>query len=128
MRTEQPKTIFIVDDDELFTTMLSNYLLKNPLYTIKTFSTGEECLLQLQEHPDIIILDYSLNSVFKDAANGLQILEAVRKLDKHVHVIMLSSQERYGIAVQTIAKGAEQYVVKSTEAFKEVSEIIRQLN
>ena len=128
MPQEQAKSIFIVDDDELFTTMLSNYLSKNPLYQIQSFSTGEDALARLNDHPDIIILDYSLNSVFKDAANGLQVLEAIRKLDKHVHVIMLSSQERYGIAVQTIAKGAEQYVVKSTEAFKEVSDIIRQLN
>ena len=128
MQPEHAKSIFIVDDDELFTDMLANYLAKNPLYTIRTFNTGEACLPELQQHPDIIILDYSLNSIFKDAANGLQILEAIRKLDKHVHVIMLSSQERYGIALQTIAKGAEQYVVKGTEAFKEVADIIRQLN
>lgn len=128
MQNEKPKNIFIVDDDALFTEMLANYLAKNPLYIIRTFSTGEACLPELQQHPDIIILDYSLNSEFKDAANGLQILEAIRKLNKHVHVIMLSSQERYGIALQTIAKGAEQYVVKGTSAFKEVEDIIRQLN
>jgi DNA-binding NarL/FixJ family response regulator len=40
---------------------------------------------------------------------------------------MLSSQERYAIALQTIQKGAEQYVMKDEEAFGKIASIIREI-
>ncbi len=125
MHKDHPKKIFVVDDDELFANMLKDHLAKNPMHTVTAFNTGEDCVKELlHNHPDIIVLDFFLNSEFKDALNGLQILDVIRKLDKDVHVIMLSSQERYGVALQTIAHGAERYVIKGPDAFKEVDAVI----
>lgn len=121
---QQPKKIFIVDDDIMLTEALSDYLTRKTPHKIHVFHTGEECLASLSEHPDIIILDYYLNTIQKDAANGMEILTSIRKQDKHIHVIMLSSQERYGIALQTIQKGAEQYVIKDTDSFQKIEEMI----
>ncbi len=121
---QQPKKIFIVDDDIMLTEALSDYLTRKTPHKIRVFHTGEECLTSLSEHPDIIILDYYLNTIQKDAANGMEILTSIRKQDKHIHVIMLSSQERYGIALQTIQKGAEQYVIKDTDSFQKIEEMI----
>lgn len=123
--SETHKIIFIVDDDELHATMLRDELAKNPGYDLRVFHTGEDCIKELLHvHPNVIILDFYLNSVYKDALNGLQILDVIRKLDKHVHVIMLSSQERYGLALQTIQHGAERYVIKGENSFQEVSDIL----
>lgn len=121
---QQPKKIFIVDDDIMQTEALADYLTRKTAHKIQVFHTGEECLSRLSEHPDIIILDYYLNTIQKDAANGMEILTAIRKQDKHIHVIMLSSQERYGIALQTIQKGAEQYVIKDIDSFQKIEEMI----
>jgi len=121
------KLIFIVDDDEFFSQMLNDHLSKNPLYTIEIFGTGEECIKNLGNEPDVIILDYYLNNVTPDAANGLQILQEIKKIDDNSCVIMLSSQEHYGKALQTIAKGALEYVVKDNEAFKKIDEILASL-
>jgi CheY-like chemotaxis protein len=130
MHTEKSKKIFVVDDDEFYANMLKDHLSENNLYTVDIFLTGEECVKQLSDNnnPDIIILDYVMNSEFKDAANGLQILDTIRKIDKHVHVIMLSGQEKYGIALQTIAHGAEQYVIKGRDSFAELDAIVKQLH
>lgn len=124
---QQPKKIFIVDDDIMLTEALTDYLTRKTPHTIHVFHTGEECLTNLSEHPDIVILDYYLNTVQKDAANGMEILTGIRKQDKHIHVIMLSSQERYGIALQTIQKGAEQYVIKDTDSFQKIAEMIEEM-
>jgi two-component system, OmpR family, response regulator len=86
------KKIFIVDDDMLLATMLADHLRSIFRHQVMTFSTGEECLSRLKERPDLMILDYHLNSVENDAADGLRILEKIKKQDVHVHVIMLSSQ------------------------------------
>jgi DNA-binding NarL/FixJ family response regulator len=125
MDLERPKKIFIVDDDTMLTEALKDYLTRKTLNEIHIFNTGEECLKHLTENPEFIILDYYLNSVQKDAANGMEILQVIRKHYPDIHVIMLSSQERYAIALQTIQKGAEQYVVKDENAFGKIASMIR---
>ena len=128
MTNTAKKNIFIVDDDVLFAKMLSNCVSKNGQNTVRLFTTGEACLEALSENPDIIILDFYLNSVSKNAADGSQILETIKKRNSGIHVIMLSSQESYGTALKTIIKGAEQYVIKSKDAIDEIENIIKKLN
>lgn len=118
------KKIFVVDDDEMIRAMLSDNLKKNPMNQVETFSTGEECLANLNKLPDVIVLDYQLNSVDPNAGDGLQILEQIKKANKQLCVIMLSSQTQYSKAVQTVVKGALEYVVKDDNAFKRVEKII----
>jgi two-component system OmpR family response regulator len=122
------KNIFVVDDDEMMAMMLSDHLSKNPLHNVHVFNTGEDCLKNLSLSPDIIILDYQLNNIAADAANGMEILQQVMKLTKGVHVIMLSSQDEYGKAMQTIVKGALEYVVKSDDAFARIDHILESEN
>ena len=124
MELGKPKKIFIVDDDTMLTDALTDFLTRKTPNHIRVFSTGEECLRHLEEKPDVIILDYYLNSVQKDAANGMEILQVIKKHYPELHVIMLSSQERYVVALQTIQKGAEQYVVKDGDAFGKIASII----
>ncbi len=120
-----PKNIFIVDEDNTLTKALKDYLTKqNAHNTVHIFHTGEACLKHLSDAPDVIILDYILNHVHKNAANGLQILETIKKHHPDIHVIMLSSQSHYAVAVQTIQKGAEQYVIKGDDAFEKIAEML----
>src|SRR6188474_3311830 len=125
MEFQKPKRIFIVDDDVMLTEALTDYLTRKANHNIRTFHTGEECLNHLTEHPDVIILDYFLNSVQKSAANGMEVLQTIKKHFPQIHIIMLSSQERIGIAMQTIQKGAEQYVIKDEDAFEKIDGMIR---
>ncbi len=118
------RNIFVVDDDEMMAQMLSDHLQKKPFNKVSIFHTGEDCIAHLAENPDVVILDYQLDSIVENAGNGLQILEKIKKLDKSVTVIMLSSQDQYGKALQTIQKGALEYVVKNNDAFKRIDVIL----
>ncbi len=118
------KKIFIVDDNEMFAEMVRDHLSQYPRFTTRIFNTGEECLRHMHDNPDLVILDYHLNDVFKDAADGLAILEKIKKEAPGVTVIMLSSQGKYTVAAQTISKGAIQYVVKDENAFQNISKIV----
>ncbi len=124
MKFGPPKKIFIVDDDEMLTMALSDYLTRDIKHEIHVFHTGEECVKNLYESPDIIILDYFLNSVKEDASTGLEILQAIRKHLPKVRVIMLSSLDSYNKASQTIQRGAEQFVMKGEKAFDEIASLI----
>jgi len=126
MQNKLVKKIFVVDDDEMLSTALEDYLKRKTLHEVMLFNTGEDCLKHLKDEPDIIVLDYNLNSVYKDAANGIQILEAIKKLDAHIKVIMLSSQEAYGTALQTISKGATEYIIKDEDAFEKIATLCNQ--
>ena len=117
---EALKKIFVVDDDEMLSMALEDFLERKANYDVHLFNTGEECLEHLDEQPDIIILDYNLNSVKKDAANGLIILETIKKLNDNIKIVMLSSQDATWIVVQTVKMGASEYVVKDEHAFEKI--------
>lgn len=122
----KPK-VFIVDDEPLLSEMLTDYLLgHNPNLVIRSFLTGEACLKNLYEKPAIVILDYNLNSRERDAANGLEILKEIKRKYKTTPVIMLSSQESYSKASQTIGYGAIHYVIKGQEAFEKIQKLIEE--
>lgn len=91
------------------------------------FGTGEECVEHLVEEPDAVILDYHLNLVKQDAADSLEILQQIKKFNKGICVIMLSSQKQYSKAAQTIMKGALEYVVKDDNAFQNIDTILASL-
>jgi len=123
----KPKKVFVVDDDEMFAKMLTDHLSASHPYDFHLFTTGEDCLTRLSEKPDAIILDYYLNSEGKNATDGMQILQAIKKQNRHIPVIMLSGQESYRVAAQTIAKGAVQYVMKGKGSFAEIHNILSAL-
>lgn len=119
-------SIFIVDDEPLLTEMLSDYLKeKDSTFSVKSFPTGEACLQSLNDNPDLIVLDYYLNSKEKEAANGIDILKAVKEKNKALPVVMLSSQKSYSTAAQTIMYGAVHYVIKGKDAFNDIYELIK---
>jgi CheY-like chemotaxis protein len=117
------KKVFIVDDDEMMAMALEDHLTQNTLHEIHVFTTGEECIRNLRLQPDIIILDYHLNSIKKEAANGMAIMEAIKKLNRDIPVILFSSQDAYSVALQSINKGATKYVIKDEKAFDNITEI-----
>ncbi|MES2704009.1 MAG: response regulator [Bacteroidota bacterium] len=120
MSRKMVKKVFVVDDDEMMAMALEDHLTRNTLHEIFIFSTGEECIRNLRMQPDIIILDYNLNSVTKEAADGMKILEAIKKLNKQIPIILFSSQDAYSVALQSINKGATQYVIKNEDAFDNI--------
>lgn len=117
--------IFIVDDDTLYLMALEQSILnKLPSIKIKTFLTGESCLQQMKLKPDIVILDYFLNSNVAYAWNGLTILKQIKKLNPKTKVIMVSAQDSLDIAVKCIDNGSFDYISKSESAFVKINNVL----
>ncbi|MEZ5174301.1 MAG: response regulator [Bacteroidia bacterium] len=121
------RKIFIVDDDEMLSMMLEDHLSKSFEYDFTCFPTGEACLDSLNPEPDMIILDFNLDSVEENAANGLEILQKIKSLNRNILVVMYSSQKQYGKALQTISNGAVEYVMKDENAFANIEKIIHRM-
>jgi two-component system OmpR family response regulator len=124
MNYARPRKIFLVDDNEFQLTALADFLATGSTHEISTFGTGEACLAMLHLNPDVVVLDYNLDSVDRNAANGLSILERIKKYNPAIQVIILSSQEKYAVALQTVSKGAAHYVLKGEDAFEKVKGLI----
>jgi two-component system, OmpR family, response regulator len=122
--TKPMTTIFLVDDDMVFLKMMQVQLMEDPTFKIQTFPTGEKCLANLSVQPDIIILDFHLNGIEKEAKNGLETLDLIREFNKDLPVIMLSSQDKIEVAISCMHHGAMDYIVKSETAFFRVKQAI----
>ena len=116
--------LFLVDDDVDFLKLLRLQLLQQHDMIIETFSTGELCIQHLSNNPDIIIVDYNLDSVQKDAMNGIETLDKIKSLNADIPVIMLSSQDKIEVAIDCMHHRASDYVVKSETAFLRLQKII----
>jgi DNA-binding NtrC family response regulator len=109
--------LFLVDDDALFLKSLEIEFADNTESIIKTFPTGELCLDNISQNPDVIILDYHLNSIDKNAINGLETLDRIKTANQTIPVVMLSSQDKIEVAVNCMKHQAFDYIVKSETAF-----------
>ncbi len=109
--------LFLVDDDAVFLKLLEFEFLQEADLIIETYPTGELCLQHISNNPDVVILDYHLNGIDKDAMDGLETLDKIKAYDPKIPVIMLSSQDKIDVAVNCMHHHAYDYVVKSETAF-----------
>lgn len=129
MKKETKIKIFLVDDDAVFLKLLEIDFQQHADYIVKTFATGELCLANLSFNPDVVILDYHLDGIDKNAMNGIQTLDKIKDYNPDIAVVMLSSQDKIEVAVDCMHHLAFDYVVKSETAFfrleKNISTIFR---
>ena len=99
--------ILIVDDEPGILTTLSQILGDEGYRTVVTTS-GEEALhLFREQRPDVIFLD-----IWLPDWDGLETLQALRDVDPHVMVIMMSGHGTSETAVKAIKMGAHDYLEK----------------
>lgn len=123
MKKERVK-LFLVDDDALFLKSLEVEFLQHGDFVIETFATGELCLENLFHDPDIIILDYLLDGIHKNAMNGIDTLDKIKEYNPGIPVVMLSAQDKIEVAINCMHHRADDYVVKSETAFMRLQKII----
>lgn len=116
--------LFLVDDDALFLKQLEIELKQHADFEIETFATGELCLANLTKAPDVIILDYHLDGIDKNAMNGMETLDKIKAFNSDIPVIMLSSQDKIEVAINCMHHRAFDYVVKSETAFMRLQKTI----
>jgi two-component system OmpR family response regulator len=124
MTIEKNVLLFLVDDDAMFLKSLEIEFSQNTRSDIRTYATGELCLENISLNPDIVILDYHLDSVEKNAINGLETLDRIKAVNSLIPVIILSSQDKIEVAVNCMKHQAFDYFVKSETAFLRLQKAI----
>lgn len=111
MYEKDPVKIFVVEDDATYTKFLKYVLSLNPDFEVEYFTSGKQCIAQLDQRPTIITLDYSLPDL-----QGEEVLKAIKAYDPNISVIIVSAQEKIGTAVELLKAGAFDYISKDEEA------------
>ena len=80
-------------------------------FTVITAGTGLEALKKLSvERFDGVFLDVKMPEM-----DGIEALEEIRKRDKKIPVIIITSSSSQEAALDAIAKGANEYILKPFE-------------
>ena len=124
MKDQHKIKLFLVDDDAVFLKTLEIEFLTHADFTIETYATGELCVENLAHSPDVIILDYHLDGIDKNAMNGLATLDKIKGINPDIPVVILSSQDKIDVAINCMHHNAFDYVVKSETAFIRLQKII----
>jgi two-component system, NtrC family, response regulator AtoC len=107
------KLVFIVDDEQSISKLLSYWVKDKWKYEVEIFSNGEDMLKKLNMRPDIILLDIMLPGL-----NGIETLKLIKKYDENLPVIMLSAQGSIEVAVESLRFGAFDYFQKPIDMQK----------
>jgi DNA-binding NtrC family response regulator len=110
---------FIVDDDIFCANVYQQYL-KNMNYNdITYFSNGNDCLINLNQNPDIIFLDHNMEDI-----TGFEVLKKIKRYNPNIYVVMVSGQENIKTAVDALKYGAFDYVIKDNNVCDKMGLVI----
>ncbi len=118
----KPFKIFVVEDNDWYNRLLVHSLGLNPDYEIKAFLTGQDCIDQLHENPDVITLDYRLPDM-----TGLDVLKQIKGINPDIQVILISEQSDIETVVDLLKYGAYDYIVKSKDIKDRLLNTIRNI-
>jgi glutamate dehydrogenase (NAD(P)+) len=129
MATKKLNTVFIVEDNAVQRSMLTDHLSKYPQLKVKEYSSGDSCLKELISgnvaEPELVLMDYFLESSFGASKDGLETLSKLKEIYPDLDVIMLTSVENEKIVDLAKKKGALDYVVKSAGSFDKLDSILK---
>jgi CheY-like chemotaxis protein len=123
---DRTKIIFVVDDDP-FITMLVEKRFTPEGYRVVVFDYGEDCLKELDQNPDLIILDYLFHRSGGEVMNGMAILDAIKLRKPDIPVIILSGQDKGEVVLELARKGIEEYVIKDNKLIDNLSNAIKEI-
>jgi two-component system, NtrC family, response regulator AtoC len=99
--------ILVVDDEEDICKTLRD-VFKGEGYEVEITVSGKEAIEKVKVRvPDLILLDVRMPEM-----NGVEVLKAIRNIDKNVPVAMITAYEDVDLAEEALRLGAYDYVKK----------------
>jgi len=118
-----PVKIFIVEDDQLVSSVIKQSLSRNEKYDINMFDTAEDCLNNLHQRPDIVVVDYNLPGM-----DGLVLMEKIKAYNQQSMIIICSGQESVEVVINCYRNGASDYILKDTNMVLNLENTIKNLS
>ena len=110
MKSRQPHTILVVDDDPVIRRMLEKYLVSRDFRVIIA-ENGRRAMELIQfDIPDVVITD-----LFMSDGDGFELLRRVSETIPDLPVVVISGRGELGDAIRALRLGAWDYIYKPIE-------------
>jgi two-component system OmpR family response regulator len=121
--------IFIVEDNKIYSAVVKKHIeTRFPgLKEVKVFPVGETCITELDRNPDLIIVDYFLDSKYPDAETGVEFIKDVRARKPQTNIVVLSAQQEINVALEAVEELKCIYIKKDTEALEKITKVISEI-
>jgi two-component system response regulator RegA len=106
---ENLPNLLIVDDDEIFCSVLQQALSKRDFNVFVATNSTNAIQLAMQHEPEFAVVDLRIAQ-----ESGLLLVEKLKKLDENTRIVMLTGYASIATAVEAIKLGANQYLTKPT--------------
>lgn len=117
MERKKDIDIFIIEDNKVFALVLKAELescLPNESFKITLFETGEECRENMSGLPDLVLVDYHLNSENEDAMDGIAVIDMIRAKSPNTDFIMVTADRRTELFLRSMEHNIYDYLPKGT--------------
>jgi DNA-binding NtrC family response regulator len=122
MENQNKLKFYIVDDDIFCANMYQQDLNTMGFNDVTYFNNGSDCLRNLDERPDIILLDHNMEGI-----SGFEVLKKIKRYNPNIYVVMISGQETIKTAVDALKFGAFDYVSKDSNVSEKIVQIINKI-
>ncbi len=114
--------IFLVDDNKSCLLFYKKGLMNLGYNNIETFESGESCLENLHQKPDIIFLDHEMGNL-----NGYEVLKKIKRENPDIFITMISNQSNMQLAINSLKIGALDYILKSDKVINKISNVLNKI-
>lgn len=125
--TSKQLKVAIVEDNELFAQLVSEALFDQFGYSVDVYYSGEEILKHLDKKPDVILLDFQLNSSNIHSMNGDLVLKKIKDSLPSTQVVIISSQADLCKAIELLKHGACDYICKDVRSIQNIGKTLDHL-
>jgi CheY-like chemotaxis protein len=108
MTTASIRTVLVVDDSPTVRQLIELNLKKVPNVRVVHAVDGKQALEKIaSEKPSLVLSDVNMPNM-----NGLELVEAIRAIDKTLPVVLITTKGDPGDAEKGVAAGATAYITK----------------
>ncbi|MBS1952026.1 MAG: hypothetical protein OJF59_001033 [Cytophagales bacterium] len=114
-------TIFLIEDDQIYSEFIRKSLSQNTDYTIHSFASAEEACNAINgKLPDVLIIDYKLPGM-----SGIEFYEKIKsRVTDQNKIVMLSALDDGNMVLSFIQKGVRDYVIKDENVIESLNAIL----
>jgi DNA-binding NtrC family response regulator len=122
MKIKKDTQIFIVDDDPVWTAILTNMLNDLGCSNILAYCNGNDCINNLTHNPKLIFLDFQMEDI-----NGLDVLQKIKKYNAEIGVLFCTAQEDLSVAIDAMKYGSFDFILKTNTTKQKIASIIENM-
>ena len=110
--------IAVIDDSSIIKEIVTHVLAEELGAQVINFESAESAIREMKVYdPDVILLDYNLDSKSSNNMNGAQFLRKLELIRKSPSVIMMSGQKDKRVTADMLKAGVVSYLPKDDEDF-----------